>query len=94
MLTGRQASRYLLLSPAVAFPYSRIVYPRVSGEPLVHHTAEWTISSTTKTGLERKEAASTGLLVEIARPVFGQRIISMPIRCGPAWGLCANHYAK
>jgi hypothetical protein len=38
------------------------------------------------TGLERKAAASTCVPVEIARPVFEQRIIRIPIRHTPGFG--------
>jgi len=61
-----------------------IADPCVFDKPLMLHPAVWTVGAAEKYRVLLNNLDSMCLPVEIARPVFGQRIISMPIKRTPA----------
>ena len=75
-----------MLSLMLDFVRFRITNPRILSEPLMCRIAMWTVGLAEKYRVERKAAASTYVPVEIARPVFEQRIIRTPITLTPSCG--------
>ena len=70
--------------------FIKLADPCVSSKPFMRCIAVWTVGLPKKTGLEQKAAASTCLPVEMARPVFEQRIIRIPT--GPLLAVAAEGY--